>query len=204
MKASNPKQIVWEKAVLKHTKKSNLIFLETGRSRNPDWKDSDGNSTDFFPNLNTFSKIYSIDNDSENCTNYTTSEEYCRNFLPSEALNKMVFLNGDSETIIKNTNFLDTLDIVLLDSANEEDIIFKEFIAVLPKTSKDCLIIVDDAIFPAKKALKVISLLNSLNIFYEIEPAYPCGCMYVFLNSQQKENILCYVLKDSLEPTIFS
>jgi hypothetical protein len=189
MKASNQKQLAWEQAILKYSKKSNLILLETGRSRNPQWKNSDGNSTEFFSNLEIISKIYSIDNDSEHFSNFSSSEDYCRNFLSPEALNKMVFLNGDSETIIKNTNFSETIDIVLLDSANDENIIFKEFLAVLSKTSKDCLIIVDDVILPGKKGLKVISLLNSLNISYETVSANPCGCMYFFLNEDAKKTI---------------
>ena len=99
MKASNPKQLAWEQAISKYNKKFNLILLETGRSRNPEWKNSDGNSTEFFSDLNSISKIYSIDNDSEHFSNFSSSEDYCRNFLSPEALNKMVFLNGDSETI---------------------------------------------------------------------------------------------------------
>jgi len=190
MKASNPKQLAWEQAISKYNKKFNLILLETGRSRNPEWKNSDGNSTEFFSDLNSISKIYSIDNDSEHFSNFSSSEDYCRNFLSPEALNKMVFLNGDSETIIKNTNFSETIDIVLLDSANDENIIFKEFLAIIPKTSKECLIIIDDVIFPAKKGIKVIDLLNSLNVFYQIVPANPCGCMYFFLDEVLKENIL--------------
>jgi len=189
MKASNPKQIAWQQAISKYSKKFDLILLETGRSRNPEWKDSDGNSTEFFSQLNSISKIYSIDNDSENFSNFSSSENYCKNFLSPDALNKIVFLNGDSETTIKNTKFLETLDVVLLDSANDENLIFNELIAVIPKTSEDCLIIVDDVTPPARKGIKIISLLKSLNISYEIISAYPCGCMYFFLNQSLKENI---------------
>lgn len=190
MKSANPKQSAWEESILKFVKKNNLVLLETGRSRNPNWKNSDGNSTDFFSNSNLVSKIYSIDNDSEQFSGFSTSEKYCRSFLSPEALDKITFLNGDSEIMIKNTNFAETLDVVLLDSANNGDVILKEFLAILPKLSKNSLIIVDDVTHPAVKGVKIIHLLNSLNIPYETREAHPCDCMYFFLDESTKEVIL--------------
>jgi hypothetical protein len=163
----NEKQIVWQEALNNFSKKENLIFLETGRIRNPDWKTSDGNSTDFFSNQPCIKKCYSIDNDSENFSGFSTTEEYCRHILTNHQLSKIIFLNGNSVDIIKKIN--EKIDVVLLDSLNDSDLIFNEFINIIEKISSESLIIVDDVNDKGIKGKKIIKLLEKNNIPFFIK-----------------------------------
>jgi hypothetical protein len=178
----NEKQIAWQEALNNFSKKENLIFLETGRIRNPDWKNSDGNSTDFFSNQLCIKKCYSIDNDSENFSGFSTTEEYCKHILTKQQLSKIIFLNGDSVDIIKKLN--EKIDVVLLDSLNDSDLIFNEFINIMEKMSSESLIIVDDINDKGVKGKKIIKLLEKNNIPFFVKKANPNDCMFFYLNEK--------------------
>ena len=192
MEPSNEKQKAW-KECLSLFNKENIILLETGRIRNPSWRDSDGDSTNYFSKLDYITTIYSIDNDSENFSGFESSEEYCKKTLSEEQLKKIIFLNGHSvETINKLEN--NFFDVVLLDSANDSQLIFEEFISVLPKIKNDSLIIIDDVTIPGVKGDKVLHFLDSVGINYTKKPANPADCAYFFLNNESikliKENLV--------------
>ena len=89
MQPSNEKQKAWQEC-LSFLNKENIILLETGRIRNPSWRDSDGDSTNYFSKLDNISEIYSIDNDSENFSGFESSEEYCKKTLSEEQLKKII------------------------------------------------------------------------------------------------------------------
>jgi hypothetical protein len=183
MEPSNNKQIAWRKAFDLFGKKD-MIFLETGRIRNPRWKTSDGDSTNYFTAIPEIAKLYSIDNDSENFSGFSTSEEYCKSTLSVEQLNKIVFINGHSVDIIKEID--EKFDGVLLDSADDAQLIYDELIAVIPKLKNRALVIVDDVTSPAKKGLMVREFLEKHDIEYVLHEAEPCGCLHFILHEQFK------------------
>jgi hypothetical protein len=187
MEPTNEKQKAWQEC-LGQFNKQNLIMLETGRIRNPNWKNSDGDSTNYLSLLASISVIYSVDNDSENFSGFDSSEEYCKKTLSEEQLEKIVFMNGHSVELISTLvdNFL---DVVLLDSANDPELIFREFVAVLPKMKFDSLVIIDDVTSPGVKGDKVLNFLDSLGIVYTKKQANPADCAYFFLNKESIELI---------------
>lgn len=187
MEPSNEKQKAWQEG-LNFLKKEKLNLLETGRIRNPNWKDSDGDSTNYFSKLDNISVIYSIDDDSENFSGHHSSEEYCRKTLSKEQLEKIIFINGHSvESISKlEDNFF---DVVLLDSANDSELIFQEFISVIPKLKKNSLVIIDDVTVPGIKGDKVLGFLDLIGINYIKKSANPADCAYFILNEETTELI---------------
>lgn len=177
--AENPKQMGWAKAI-KKLKRGNLTILETGRIRNPDWKNSDGNSTNFFSRINIIKRLISIDNDSENCSGFSTSEEYCKNYLSENQLKKIQFINGDSKIEISRLSKQDIiLDIALLDSANNADLILEELKAVIPyMNKKGAIIIIDDVHDSGKKGDKAIPYMINLGYKAHYILAKPNDCVY--------------------------
>jgi hypothetical protein len=187
MKPTNEKQKAWKECIDILNKKD-LIVLETGRIRNPNWKNSDGNSTDYLTSIDCVSKLYSIDNDSENFSGFKSSEEYCKKTLSNSQIEKIIFINGYSVDSIKNLedNFF---DVVLLDSVNDSEIIFQEFINVIPKLKLNSLVIIDDVTNPGIKGDKVISFLNTNNIPFTKKTANPADCIYFFVDEKMIELI---------------
>lgn len=183
----NEKQKAWQEAIDSFGKK-NLIVLETGRIRNPDWKVSDGDSTNYFTDNELVDKLISIDNDSENFSGYDSSEKYCKASLTPSQLSRIEFINGHSVSCIENLQT--KLDVVLLDSANDSELIFQEFMSVLPKLNEESLIIVDDVSLPGVKGDKIISLLNKLNMEFTLKEASPSDCIYFFLNTEKIKQII--------------
>jgi hypothetical protein len=188
MEPTNEKQKAWKECIDILNRKD-LIILETGRIRNPNWKNSDGDSTHYLTSMDCVSKLYSIDNDSENFSGFESSEEYCVKTLSNNQIEKIIFINGYSVDSIKNlkNNFF---DVVLLDSANDSELIFQEFINVLPKLKSDSLVIIDDITSPGIKGDKVINFLNSINIPFIKKEAHPADCMYFFVNEKIVELIV--------------
>jgi hypothetical protein len=187
MEPSNEKQKAWQEGLSLFNKK-NLILLETGRIRNPSWKDSDGDSTNYFSRLENISIIYSIDNDSENFSGFESSEEYCKKTLSEEQLSKIIFVNGHS--VEKINEFDDNFfDVVLLDSANDSQLIYEEFVSVVSKVKEESLIIIDDVTSPGFKGDKVLNFLDSIGIKYTKKIANPADCAYFFLNKELIELI---------------
>jgi|688.fasta_scaffold18544_4 hypothetical protein len=187
MEPSNEKQKAWQEGLSFFNKKK-LILLETGRIRNPSWKDSDGDSTNYFSRLDNISIIYSIDNDSENFSGFESSEEYCKKTLSQEQLSKIIFVNGHSVEKINelHDNFF---DVVLLDSANDSQLIYEEFVSVISKIKEKSLIIIDDVTSPGFKGDKVLNFLDSIGIEYTKKIANPADCAYFFLNKESIELI---------------
>lgn len=177
----NKKQKAWLKA-LSHIKNNNLIVLETGRIRNPAWKISDGNSTYFLTRLKKIKTLISIDNDTENYSDFKSSQDYCENYLNAKQLNKIQFINGDSVSSIKNLPDNIRLDFVLLDSANNPDLILNELKAVEPLLKKPLsIVIIDDVSLPGKKGTKAIPYLIAKGYKeYKIQ-AFPCDCSYFII-----------------------
>jgi hypothetical protein len=190
MEIANEKQKAWSEAL--HVFNLNEItMVETGRIRNPNWKNSDGDSTNFFSKNPYISKIYSIDNDTENFSGFETSEDYCKNILTEEQLNKIIFLNGNSTDLILELPE-NHIDLVFLDSANDSELIYQEFISILDKLKEICLVIIDDVTNPGVKGDKVLNLLGELNIEYFKKVANPADCAYFFLNGDLIKKIKDY------------
>jgi hypothetical protein len=187
MQPTNEKQAAWRKAMNLFGKKD-MIFLETGRIRNPQWKRTDGDSTNFFTLIDDIGKLYSIDNDSENFSGFSTSEEYCKSSLSEDQLKKIVFINGHSVDIIKNID--QKFDGVLLDSADDAQLIYEELLAVLHKLKDEALIIVDDVTPPANKGVMVRKFLEKHNIEYTIHDADPCGCLHFILSREKIDKMI--------------
>jgi len=187
MEPTNEKQKAWQECLSQFDKKD-LTILETGRIRNPNWKNSDGDSTNYLSQLDNVSIIYSVDNDSENFTGFNSSEEYCKKTLSEKQLEKIVFMNGHSVELI-STLVDDLIDVVLLDSANKSELIFQEFLAILPKMKTESLVIIDDITPPGVKGDKVLDFLDSIGISYTKKQANPADCVYFFLNEKTIELI---------------
>ena len=186
---SNPKQAAWEEA-LTIFGKSDINMLETGRIRNPNWKLTDGDSSNYLTQRSIIKRLYSIDNDSENFSGYSTSELYCRNTMNGLQLEKIEFINGHSVDCIRNLNV--KIDVALLDSANDSNLIYDEFIQVLDKVSDTSLIIIDDTTHPGVKGDRVIDMLDEIGIDYVKKDANPSDCIYFFLDSDKISRIKEY------------
>lgn len=185
----NKKQKAWLEA-LSHIKNNNLIALETGRIRNPVWKISDGNSTYFLSRLKKVKTLISIDNDTENYSGFKSSQDYCENYLNAKQLNKIQFINGDSVSSIKNLPDNTRLDFVLLDSANDPNLILNELKAVEPFLKKPLsIVVIDDVNFPGKKGDKAIPyLIDKGYKEYKIQ-AFPCDCSYFIITDSSNSTI---------------
>jgi hypothetical protein len=178
---SNAKQRRWITAI-KALDRKELVVLETGRIRNPKWVLTDGNSTYFLTGLSVVKKLISIDNDSENFTGYSGSEAYCRHYLNADQLSKIVFVNGDSRTSIANLPEDTSIDVALLDSANDPDLILDELKAVMPFLSKESsVIIIDDVSNPGKKGNMAIPYLENKGYVKHLISAAPSDCAYFFI-----------------------
>ncbi len=177
--AENTKQMGWAK-VIKKLDRKNLTVLETGRIRNPNWKNSDGNSTYFFSRIDRIDHFISIDNDSENASGFSTSEEYCKKYLNDHQLKKIQFINGDSKAEIARLSKDKTiLDIALLDSANDPDLVLEELKAVIPyMNKKGAIIIIDDVRDNGKKGDKAIPYMINLGYKANYIVAKPNDCVY--------------------------
>jgi hypothetical protein len=190
MEISNEKQKAWSEALINFNR-NEIIMVETGRIRNPNWKNSDGDSTNFFSKNVLISKIYSIDNDSENFSGFGTSEDYCKNTLSKEQLDKVIFMNGNSTDLILELPE-NQIDLVFLDSANDSELIYNEFISILSKLKDSALVIVDDVTLPGVKGDKILNLLDVLNVQYFKKIANPADCAYFFIDTDLIKKIKEY------------
>jgi hypothetical protein len=179
----NSKQRGWL-AAMKRIPRGELVILETGRIRNPKWNLSDGNSTYFFSSLRNVKQIISIDNDSENHSGYSSSEEYCKSYLNTNQLKKVKFLNGDSRILIKKLPHDTVVDILLLDSANEPELILAELKSGIQYlTRRPALVIIDDVSNGGKKGELAIPYLENLTGgHFKIIDAPPYNCAYIILD----------------------
>ena len=194
----NKKQKAWLKA-LSHIKNNNIIALETGRIRNPDWKISDGNSTSFLTRLKKIKTLISIDNDAENYSGFKSSQDYCENYLNAKQLNKIQFINGDSVSSIKNLPDNTRLDFVLLDSANDPNLILKEFKAVELFLKKPLsVVVIDDISMPGEKGNKVIPYLTAKGYKEHKIQAFPCDCSYFIITDSGSSTVF---QKNKFRPT---
>jgi len=178
----NKKQKAWLQA-LSHIDNSKIIALETGRIRNPDWRMSDGNSTYFLTRLGKIEKLISIDDDTENHSGFKNSQLYCESYLNTKQLNKIQFVNGDSVASIKKLPANTRLDFVLLDSANDPDLILNELKAVEPLLAKPLsVVVIDDVSPPGRKGDKVIPYLTAKGYKEYRIRAFPSDCSYFILS----------------------
>lgn len=179
----NSKQRGWL-AAIKIIPRGELVILETGRIRSPKWNLSDGNSTYFLSSLRNVNQIISIDNDSENHSGHSTSEQYCKSYLNLNQLKKIKFLNGDSRIVLKNLPPDTVVDILLLDSANDSELILTELKAGLKHlTRRPALVIIDDVSNGGKKGELAIPYLENLTGgHFKIIDAPPYNCAYIILD----------------------
>jgi hypothetical protein len=178
----NNKQRAWLKALALLSKKDGIVALETGRIRNPAWRHTDGNSTHFLTQLPGVKKLVSIDNDSENFTGLSGTAEFCRSYLSPEQLAKVELLNGHSVDVLKQLSLAEPLDFVLLDSANDADLIFHELAAVLPLTNPhECILVIDDVHHPGQKGDRAIPWLEQNGHEPHYVRAAPSDCCYFVL-----------------------
>lgn len=178
----NDKQKGWE-AVLNLYSGDHLTVLETGRSRNPKWRKSDGNSTYFFSKHKKIKSLISIDNDSENYSNFSGSEDFCRNFLSTKQLKKIKFINGDSRDEIKKLANDTVIDLAFLDSANQGELIFEEYQSVEKYLNTDfAIVLIDDVTPPGKKGDKIIPFLENKGFQKHFISAPPNDCCYFIIN----------------------
>ena len=171
----NPKQVAMKNAINLLKGNTNIISLETGRIRNPAWRNSDGNSTYFITAAQKIHTLYSLDNDSENFSGYSGSQAYCEQYLSTQQLNKVIFINGNSTETIKNIPLSIKFDFVLLDSANDPELIFNEYLAIAPYLNPiKAIVMVDDVTLPGKKGDTIMPFFKSKGIktiFYDAKPA---------------------------------
>ena len=179
----NQKQVAWLEALTCLDKEQGIIALETGRIRNPEWKDSDGSSTDFLSGLHCVSTLISVDDDSENFSGYETTREYCEEVLSEAQLKKIVFLDGDSANVISNEIGDEViLDFVLLDSANDPETTFQEFLAVARfLNEKRAVVVIDDVSPPGQKGDKLIPYLVDLGFEEHRRKVHQYDCSFFVL-----------------------
>jgi hypothetical protein len=185
----NNKQKAWLEALALLGKKNGIIALETGRIRNPAWRYSDGNSTYFLTKLPQVKKLVSIDNDSENFSGLSSTAKFCHQYLSPAQLAKVELLDGDSVDILKKLDIPEQLDFVLLDSANDPELIFQELMAVLPLMNpRECVLVIDDVRPPGHKGDRAIPWLAERGY----EPRYMTAtrdcCYFVLRGSDPKRS----------------
>jgi cystathionine beta-lyase/cystathionine gamma-synthase len=179
----NNKQKAWLEALALLGKKDDIVALETGRIRNPAWRYSDGNSTWFLTRLPTVKTLISIDNDSENFTGLSGTAEFCRKYLSPAQLAKVELHDGNSVEVLKKLNLAEPLDFVLLDSANDPQLIFDELAAVLPLMNQhECVLVIDDVHHPGHKGDRAIPWLVQSGYEPRYITAAPGDCCYFVLH----------------------
>lgn len=177
----NAKQSAIKKTILKIAKqKKFIICVETGRLRNPDWKNSDGDSTNFITKFRVVKKLYSIDNDSENYTGEISSETYCRKYLNKKQLTKIIFLNGDSRKVLKDIPANEKVDLLYLDSANDPLLINDEYELAKIYLNETSIIMVDDIAPPGRKGDYLLPKLVDEGFEIEIIQAPPGNSAIIF------------------------
>jgi hypothetical protein len=178
----NNKQKAWLEALALLGKKDGIVALETGRIRNPAWRYSDGNSTYFLTRLPGVKKLISIDNDTENFTGLSGTAEFCRKYLSPAQLAKVELRDGNSVDVLKELKLTEPLDFVLLDSANDPELIFDELAAVLPLVNPhECVLVIDDVRHPGHKGDRAIPWLVQNGCEPRYMTAAPGDCCYFLL-----------------------
>jgi hypothetical protein len=179
----NNKQKAWLEALALLCKKDGIVALETGRIRNPAWRYSDGNSTYFLTQLPGVKKLVSIDNDSENFTGLSGTGEFCRKYLSPAQLAKVELHDGNSVDVLNRLRLAESLDFVLLDSANDPEVIFDELAAVLPLVNPhECVLVIDDVNPPGHKGDRAIPWLVQNGCEPRYITATPGDCCYFVLH----------------------
>lgn len=178
----NEKQKAWSEAMSMISDRSAISVLETGRARNRHWSYTDGNSTFFFAHLANVRRLISIDNDSEDFTGFSGTKEYCEHYLPNRDREVVELINGDSVTQINSLGDDVVLDFVLLDSANDPDVTFREYQAVKRLLSpKGAVVCIDDVSGSGKKGDIVVPYLISQGLEEHRYEAAPNGCSVFFI-----------------------
>lgn len=152
------------------SKYRNPVILETGCIRHTDIKkaQSDGGSTYYIANWlkQNKGKLHSIDNKNTGKAKELLKKEG----LLSENIH---FHEGGSLEILRDINMRFVYyDFVLLDSANDADLILSEYLLIKDKVKKQSTIIVDDVNMSShvkKKGHKLIPYLKEINIPFRIE-----------------------------------
>ena len=185
----NAKQDIWLEALTYLSKGRDIVALETGRSRSPDWVDTDGDSTGFLSSLDCIGTLISVDDDSEDFSGYETTREYCNQALSEARLEKIVFLDGDSvEMISTQLGGQAILDFVLLDSSNNPDVIFREFLAVERFLNKQqSVVVIDDVSPPGQKGNRLIPHLVGLGFKEHRREAPPGDCSFFVLENIEEK-----------------
>lgn len=178
----NEKQKAWLEA-LSCLPNKDILALETGRIRNPEWKISDGNSTYFLTRLGRIKKLISIDDDTENHSGFAGSQLYCESYLRKRQLDKVTFINGNSIQVINQLHPQTRLDFVLLDSANDPDLILEELKAVERFLAKPLAVVaIDDVTAPGRKGDKAIPYMVGKGYVEHRVKAPPCDCSYFVIS----------------------
>lgn len=178
----NDKQRIWLEALALLGNRQDIVALETGRARNPHWAHSDGNSTFFLPKQKQIKQLISIDDDSENFSGYSSTYDFCTAFLTKEQKDKITFINGDSVTEISRLAPGTVLDFVLLDSANDPELIYNEFMKVRPFFSKSgTVVVIDDVEGAGIKGNKIIPYLIEQGYEERRSHCPPCGSSVFFI-----------------------
>lgn len=178
----NNKQKVWLEALALLGKKDGIVALETGRIRNPAWRYSDGNSTYFLTRLPGVKKLVSIDNDSEDFTGLSGTAEFCRKYLSPAQLAKVELRDGNSVDVLNKLKLAEPFDFVLLDSANDPEVIVDELTAVLPLVNlHECVLVIDDVHHPGHKGDRAIPWLVQNGCEPRYMTASPGDCCYFVL-----------------------
>jgi predicted O-methyltransferase YrrM len=130
-----------------------LVILETGCIRNisEQYIEGDGHSTRHIAEFITNDIFYSVD----------LSTKICRQYLADLGLlSKVRLVESDSLEFLKR--FRNIIDIAYLDSDNNSELIFKEYMLVLPKMNKGGFIIIDDAIPDSENVVKCHKVLPDI------------------------------------------
>jgi len=116
----------------------NTIAVESGRIRSK--RIGEGYSTKWLAESDNIEILYSIDHN-------PMTQLVCQEIVAEKDLEKVRFLNADSEQALRTLEGIlasKVIGFLFLDSANDPLITVREFLAIRPALTKDCVIVVDD------------------------------------------------------------
>jgi len=86
--------------------------------------------------------------------------------------------------IIKDIPESRKFDVVLLDSANDPDLIFNEYLQIRKNLQEESIVIVDDVTSPGKKGDILVPYLKGQGISFEFHKVYPSNCIIFYFNGK--------------------
>lgn len=114
------------------------VAVETGRIRSK--RQNEGHSTRWLAESKNVDILYSIDHN-------PMTQLVCQEIIDKEYLDKIRFVNADSEQALRTIESIladKLINFLFLDSANDPVITVREFLAIRPALTSNCIIVIDD------------------------------------------------------------